>query len=266
MEKTEVKKQFVMNLGNEVSSYLEQYREEIPEWLMDYEQGKEVRFSDVMSGRVGYYPGAGHDGTLMKVGNMSHSVHSFLYVDYGISKKDLIKHLALPRSIYGYHSIGRIEWVEKDITPNGPYPCNVCKKPLFNSNPKWFVDPDETPYCFTEIMERDDDRDDSWGAERFAITFLFADGIDAYYQIFCREYKKAPWIFLLQDHGFGGNYDCFGRGGILDAIIKKNGIRPEFVLCGDNTHIWTGYKRLNLPPVNGGMHHNPRMLYVAAKP
>ena len=57
---------------------------------------------------------------------------------------------------------------------------------------------------------------------------LFADGIHAYEQLFVNQYKKAPWLFLLQDHGFGGNYDKFGRGGSLDRIIQK-GVKPEFV-------------------------------------
>ena len=261
MKKNEAMQQVTMNFGNEISSYLNQYKEDVPEWLRNYKEGGQVTFADVMSGRVGYYPGSGFDGTLMKLGNMSHSVHSFLYVDYGISKREIVNHLAQPRSINGYHRIGRIEWKEKDITPNGPYPCNVMKNPLHFDDPKAFVDPKEVPYCFTDIMERNENRDESKGSQRFAITFLFADGIDTYYQIFCREYKKAPWIFLLQDHGFGGNYDCFGKRGILDEIIKKNDIRPRFVLCGDNTDIWDGYKKLNLPAINGGLHYNPRFLY-----
>ena len=39
-----------------------------------------------------------------------------------------------------------------------------------------------------------------------------------YYQLFVREYSKAPWLFCLQDHGWGGNYDRFGKDGILEAI------------------------------------------------
>ena len=69
-----------------------------------------------------------------------------------------------------------------------------------------------------------------------------------------------PWIFLLQDHGFGGNYDQFGEGGLLDAIITKNGFRPQHVICADNTHIWDGYKETGLPPIDDGKHH-PRRLY-----
>ena len=122
--------------------------------------------------------------------------------------------------------------------------------------PNTFVDPDEKPYCFTLIMERDEGQDDSRGAIHFAITFLLADCIATYYQLFVREYGKAPWIFLLQDHGLGCNYDCFGRGGILDSIIAKSGICPTFVLCGDNTRIWKGYNKVKgVLPICDGIHH-----------
>lgn len=250
------------NNKSSVSSYLSKYQEEIPKWLRDYKNGDEVTFADIMSSRIGYYPGSGFDGTLMKVGNKAHAVHSFLYVDYGISKKDLIDHLAQPSSILGYHSIGRIEWEERDLMPNGQYPLNVNKKPLYNQDPCWFVLKNEKPYCFTEILERDEDKDETWGAIRFCVTFLFADGIASYYQLFCKEYKKAPWIVLLQDHGFGGNYDCYGKGGLLDAIIIKNQIRPPFVLCSDHTRIWHSYELVDgLPPVSRIEIHDSRRLY-----
>ena len=88
--------------------YLSQYREEIPAWLQNYSNGEKITFKDIMSSRVAYYPGSGYDGTLMKVGNMSHSVHSFLYVDYMLKKSDLEAHIAQQDSIRGYHSIGKI--------------------------------------------------------------------------------------------------------------------------------------------------------------
>ena len=68
--------------------YLKQYNENIPYWLKNYKEGMDVAFDTVMGGRVGYYPGSGYDGTLIKVGNMSHSVHSFLYVDYLVKRKE----------------------------------------------------------------------------------------------------------------------------------------------------------------------------------
>ena len=243
-----------------ISSYLSQYKEKVPEWLMIYSVGTKVSFTDILSGRVGYYPGSEYDRNLIEIGLKSQAVHSFLYVDYGISKKDLLNHLSKHTFIKGYHSIGRIEWEEKDIMPNGQYPLNIDNgQPI---NPPSFVDPNEKPYCITEIMERNTNESKKHSVERFAVTFLFADGIASYYQLFCREYKMAPWIVLLQDHGFGGNYDKFGKGGLLDAIIMKNQIRPEFVLCAENTPIWNGYVLVDgLSPTTGGMHHFDRLLF-----
>ena len=219
-----------------VAEYLSNYREEEPAWIGRYLRGEQLTFKDIMSSRVAYYPGSGYDGTLMKVCNMSHSVHSFLYVDYLLKRSDLERHIAQRNSIRGYHAIGKIEWTEKDLMPNGQYPFNINKEPMF-FEPNTFVDPDEKPYCFTLIMER-----------------------ATYYQLFVREYGKAPWIFLLQDHGFGCNYDCFGRGGILDSIIAESGICPTFVLCGDNTRIWKGYAKVKgVLPICDGFHHRRDM-------
>ena len=242
-------------------SYLSNYREETPEWIGKYLCGEQITFSDIMSSRVGYYPGSGFDGTLMKLGNKAHSVHSFLYVDYLLKRRELLDHIAQKDSILGYHPIGKIEWHERDLMPNGQYPLDFDIKPK-HGMPYTFVNKDETPYCFSVIMERNADKGDTWGAAHFVVTFLYADGIATYYQLFVKEYSKSPWLFLLQDHGFGCNYDCFGRGGILDKIIRENHCYPQFVICASNTHIWNGYEQIkDVSPVYGGMHEHRRDIF-----
>lgn len=246
----------------DIAEYLLRYKEELPQWLKEYSQGRKLSFSNILSGRVGYYPGSGFDGTLVKVGNMSHTIHSFLYVDYGINKEEMINHLSAPNSIRGYHSIGRIEWTERDILPNGEHPFDIVQYKRQRGKQSSPIFSTESPYCFTEIMERDADYDDSWGAKRFALTLLCADGIATYYQLFCKEYHKAPWIFLLQDHGFGLNYDKFGKGGILDTIIKEFGIRPTFVLCDQPSNIWENYHMIpNINPISRPSIKDERALY-----
>ena len=142
-------------------TYLQDYREEEPEWIARYLRGEKITFKDIMSTRVGYYPGSGFDGELMKVGNKSHSVHSFLYVDYMLKKKELESHLAEEGSILGYHPVGQIEWQESDLMPNGQYPLDMKIEPL-HAEPNKFVRKGETPYCFSVIMERNEDKDDAW--------------------------------------------------------------------------------------------------------
>ena len=238
----------------DIFTYLKDFRENTPEWIGKYLRGEQIAFKDIMSSRVGYYPGyyqrCNCDGTLIKVGNKSHSVHSFLYVDL-IKREELEKQIAKENSSRGYHPFGQIEWQESDIMPSGQY--QIFKSVSNNQ---------ETPYCFSMIMERNEDKDDTWGAKHFVVTFLFADGIATYYQLFAKEYAKAPWLFLLQDHGFGGNYDKFGAGGILDEIIQRNHCFPTFVLCASNTGIWRGYEKLEeVSPIYGGMHQHQRDLY-----
>ena len=227
----------------DIYTYLKDYREEEPEWIARYLHGEEITFKDIMSSRIGYYPGSGFDGELMKVGNKSHSVHSFIYVDYMLKRKELEDHLAEEDSILGYHPVGQIEWQESDLMPNGQYPLDINIRPLYGE-PNRFVRKGETPYCFSVVMERNEDKGDTWGAKHFVVTFLFADGIATYYQLFVKEYSKTPWLFLLQDHGWGGNYDKFGARGLLDRIIQRNHCFPTFVLCASNTSIWRGYEKL----------------------
>ena len=248
----------------DVISVLAQTPEEMPRWLKDYNPGDRVSFGDFISSRIGYYPGSGDDGCLVKTCNKAHCVHCFIQVDYGIAENELKSEAEEFNAFLGYHSIGRVDWRERDLAPHGQYVPNfgltaeemegMARLVPFNK--------DVAPYCFMEVYERNEDKGEDWGAERFAVAFLFADGIATYYQLFCREYRRAPWIFLLQDHGFGGNYAGFGRGRLMERVMRANDCWPENVLCADqNTHIWDGYAKVYAPPVIGGMHRNPRFLY-----
>ena len=153
--------------------YLKTYREDMPQWLKDYKSGDFVPFTEFLAGRVGYYPGSYTNGTLIKVGNMSQSVHCFIQVDYWMERDYLNRHLAMPRCVYGYHEIGRVEWTGEDILPRGEYPsleiARRCPKNWYD----W-----ENPYYFLVIFERDKNRDDSWGAERFAVAFFMESSMD----------------------------------------------------------------------------------------
>ena len=226
----------------ELTTHLSQFKEPMPEWLKNYKSGDAVSFAEFMQNRIGYYPGSGNDGMLISICNRAHCVHSFLYVDYGLSRAELCEMLDKKECFKGYHSIGRVEWKEQDLMPNGRYPTSSITTSRGATN---FGPTEEKPYCFMEVFERNAEYGEDWGAERFAVTFLFADGIATYYQLFAMEYRKAPWIFLLQDHGFGGNYDRFGKGGLLDRIISTSECWPKFVICDKERNVWCGYSAID---------------------
>ena len=154
-----------------------------------------------------------------------------------------------------------MDWNEQDLAPHGQYAPNFRMTEREMEKAMSFVLKDADPYCFMEVYERNDDKGDDWGAKRFAVTFLFADGIMTYYQLFCQRYCKAPWIFLLQDHGFGGNDAGFGHGRLMEKVMEANDCWPENVICAENTNIWNHYERVNTAPVIGGMYHSLRFLY-----
>lgn len=242
----------------EMKEYLHRFKEPMPEWLRQYKCGDHVSFAEFIGGRVGYYPGSGFDGTLIALCNRAHCVHSFLHVDYGLTREMLEEHLNERDCFKGYHSIGRVEWSVHDLTPNTP----ICNHEIEKGCQRYAFAKETSPYCFLEIHERDADKGDDWGAERFAVAFLFADGIATYHQLFVREYNKAPWIFLLQDHGFGGNYNRFGRNGILDRIIESYNCRPEYVICDEPANVWMGYKVIDgVNPIRRRMHRQLRYLF-----
>ena len=77
------------------------------------------------------------------------------------------------------------------------------------------------------------------------------------------KYNRAPWLFLLQDHGLGGNYDKYGKGGILDGVIHRYNVLPDFVIRNvRSTQMWDGYRPIEgVKTVIRGMHRNLRALY-----
>ena len=170
-------------------SILARNPEKMPQWLKDYKPGNKVSFGDFMSSRIGYYPGSGYDGCLVKTCNKAHCVHSFIQVDYGIDERELKLEAEEFNAFNGYHVIGRVDWKEQDLAPHGQYAPNFSMSSREMERAMSFVRMDVDPYCFMEIYERNDDKGEDCGAERFAVTFLFADGIATYYQLFCRVYR-----------------------------------------------------------------------------
>lgn len=247
-------------LTRTIIQYLSLSREDVPNWLQCYNPGDYVPFSDFMSGRIGFYPGCGSDGQLIKLCNLSHSVHTFLYVDYMLTREDLEELLHGPHSIRGYHIIGKVDYHQKDLLPQGIYPLYTCRDLSFE--PTEFT-AGTTPFCTMYVWERDSNKDEIWGAEKIATTFINTDGIATYYQLFVKEYRKAPWIMLLQDHGLGCNYEAFGENSILNEIAVNYDIFPEYILWGVNgTSLWHGYSILGCLPEKGGMHNTDRRLCI----
>jgi len=242
--------------------YLQRLREDIPAWLDQFRDGDPFSRQGFFTSRVVYYPGSGTDGHPVKVFGSTHSAHCFVYADYGVTQTALEAELAHPRyGFRGYHSLARLQLCERDLVPIAWTP-HIRAGELPQDRYR-FAAVAAQPFGFLEVLERNHDLDDNHGARRLAILFLGADGIAAYDALFCQGLgHSVPFAVLLEDHGFGGNYDRFGRGGLLERIARHCDVLPQWLLVAENTLPWIGFERL--PDVDGdpgGIHAQLRFLY-----
>ncbi|MSU37328.1 MAG: hypothetical protein EXS36_19970 [Pedosphaera sp.] len=240
--------------------YLRPMGEQVPPWLADFPNGGRFERDQFFGSRIVFYPGSGTDGQPVRLFGSTHSAHCFVYADYGVDRPTVEAELEhLGRRFRGYHTLARVNLTERDLSPRvwTPHtnPAEVDReKYRFAAAPT---------FGFLEVLERDQGFDDSHGARKLAILFLGADGFAAYDGLFCQEFSvSAPIAVVVQDHGFGGNYDRFGRGGWLERIASRCDVVPRWLLVAQNTDPWEGF--VPVPGVDGdpgGMHATPRFLH-----
>ena len=242
--------------------FLSSHHREEPEWLRKYPkselgtlttQSNGELVKNLLNSNPVFYPGAGYDRGPIAAFNSARASQCFVYVDYGVSREELLANLK--EGVGGYTSAARIELSKVDFPEgiwNQLFPKRHDAKPSAVS-----------PYAFIEIFERKLGYSEDHGSIRFAVLFLAADGFVAFDALFCRTKRLAPPLcIVLQDHGFGGNYDKFGRDGLLEKIATESKIKPEFLLVAENTKPWKDYTKIqNIDGENMGMHSMPRHIY-----
>lgn len=250
-------------MTQDIKTYLkESHAEELPDWLANHSKGAVFDRAGFFDSRLVYYPGYFDDGQPVKLFGGGHASHAFVYADYGVTRKDLVKRLeSEEQGFRGYHTFDRIELTQSDLVPKGWQP--TLSGLSSRHTPGGMQE--GAPYGFVEILERDSGHDDGHGPARLAILFLGADGFATYDALFCQPGSKVrPYAVLLQDHGFGGNYDNFGADGLLFRIAQQAQIFPHFLLVADDgTKAWPGYERVEtVEPDLGGMYAAKRVIYA----
>lgn len=256
----------------DVYAYLRRtQQEDMPAWLAQFRKGDPFPREQFFASRVVFYPGCGTDGHAVRVFGSTHSAHCFVYVDYHLPRSEIEEQLATSpddpamglvapferaalERLYqrldrwgsvtrfrGYVTLDRIELRESDITPGGWTP-HIRADEI----PRHLADqarPTLAPFAFLEVLQREPGYDETHGPRRLAVLFLGADGIATYDALFCQgSGHRPPFAILLHDHGFGGNYDSFGGGGLLERIAIRCGVFPEWLLVAKHTEPWDGFR------------------------
>ena len=248
-----------------MKQYLKQLAEEVPAWMLAHTPGAKIDFEDVLKSRTVYYPGAFMDGQPVHTFVQAHAAHLFMYVDCSLSWKEIQEELSV-RGFKGYRVFDSVKAGASDLIPKGWTPHVKPTQEQFDRMRR-FASAER--FAYLVMFERDDDHDDAHGPVRFAVIFIGGDGIATYDAIFCNENAPAPFCIILQDHGLSGNWNHFGRGGLMERAAEKAGVYPKYLLSAthDNTEVWEGYERIpGVCPVLGGMQHSRRELFERVLP
>lgn len=214
------------------------HRRPVPDWLAHLQPAElqvcPFPLSDVLRHSL-YYPAAGLDGRPVQF--LGGFIHSFIYVDYGVEERAVDSEIQTP-GFLGYHLVGRRALNEHDLAPNGwhqhvppQYNDQVC---AFNeARYHRFVG---TPYATWYIFDREHDRGEDHGPQRFSLVYLCADGIAAYQALYWQNHIAPEVLAIIQPgHGLGGNYTDFTDpdGFLAWTVLYGNGQHvPEFLVCG----------------------------------
>ena len=246
----------------QIKDYLFTKREAMPKWLAEFKPNSKINFKDVLLSRIVFYPGSRFDGQPIKTFNQAHYAHLFVYTDYGVDEQQTVDEFNQSHSFKGYHILANFPIKQSDIVPRGWESHVTLSNDAFCAMKNSIAD--GNPFGRMIVLERDDEYDDTHGSKRFAVLFFSADGAATYDALFGNKYCPLE-VLIIQDHGFGGNYDHIGFscGGTMHKVAKATGVFPKYILISDNSLIWDGYDKVeDVNFVIGGMWRNRRYLYV----
>ena len=191
----------------------------------------EFPLTEILTGSL-YYPSSHFDGDPVR--HLAGNIHSFIYVDYGYSEKELDHNLETSGftgyTILGRRSVSQAELNPKKLTPSGAN-MEIDGNTEIHSR---FI---KKPFCEWLVFERNRDLDSRHGPERFSLIYLCADGAAAYQILFTANGLKPSVICIIQPgDAFGRNWTNFkDPNQILARSVQQNsaGI-PPYLLDGQN--------------------------------
>lgn len=194
-----------------------------PDWLAnlspsDIEKGPKCWMKHLVEDAL-VYPGAGLDGSPVRQCNGV--LHSFIYLDHGTPKMEVISELKRQRKsgtgFAGHHLVGLSEFDPSEL--------------ISEADPR-FVHPTAkanqiaSPFGIWALYESTSQET----SERFSFLYLGVEAIQALAALFP---ASAPRGLVVQEHGFGGNCWASFSEPILRLSQKWHG-HPEILILGPN--------------------------------
>lgn len=244
---------FVQVLSHWVEDQCEMFRQlrqiEVPSWLTTLTPTaithQRLPLRELLRESL-YYPSCGYDGDPIR--HFGGNVLSFVYVDYGDGRDDLLNALHFS----GYDLVASRFVAEKELAPDGWRPLTLHHT---DGDPLRYRDHVKTPFCLWSVFQRRSDFGDTHGPFRFSLLFICADGVATFQALYVANSVTPKVIAVIQPgHAFGYNWTDFTNPAQIFArlVLENPGGQPDMLLYGGigsgrdsyGESCWPAYKYL----------------------
>lgn len=203
-----------------------------PEWLADLSattmQDSPFPLHEILGDSL-YYPASSFHGAPIQY--LAGNILSFIYVDYGHSRDELMVKLENP-GFLGYHPVATRSVTEEELTPQGWHPTLPDQA---DGNPAQYRDWIQQPFCEWAVFQRREDVAVNHGPSRFSLLYVCADGVAAFQALYGGNSIVPKAVAVIQPgHACGGNWTDFtDPQRIFARSVLGNPVgQPELLLYG----------------------------------
>lgn len=209
--------------------------------------------------RTAYYPGAGSDGDAFRVFGRGGVADVIIHADYNVSPESVVSSVrsdVASGGLLGY-SVATVQHLEQEDVYGTAWVAHVDT----SKRRKWAKSRAES-FAVWITLKRDLALDDDHGPETLGFLHAMDCGIRAFDALFCQEGAATPRAVVIQDHGFGANWNSFGGTGPLPRLAQEFGA-PVWLLVATNSTPWPGFESAGAlgDTGPGGMHRGKRQLF-----
>ena len=159
-------------------------------------------------------------------------------LDYSVGQPDIARRVVDPEEGFRGYAVEHEEPVEEGALRPGGWSAHVEPSEVGGSA---YGFASVTPFAWLVCLRREADCDDAHGPKRLAVLFVGGDGFATFDALYCQgDGAPPPYLVVAKDHGFGGNWDAFGEGGLLERLATNAERRPKYLFAWGNARPWAG--------------------------
>ncbi len=225
------------------TAFLDHLRRTGYAWIHDIGPGRPFPLATFLQQRVLYYPGGGNDFDPLRLFYKRAGTRCFVYADYMKEQEiaDVPDFQLRAQGEIMPQDLGVHDW--EAFWPEPP-------------ESRSFAAPADASGLWRVL-------DPHTGSNKpIVLLYLKTEAIHTYYVLWARH-NAAPDAIVLQDHGFGGNWDKFGAGGLLYQYATEHGL-PRLLYVARNTYPWPGFEACSDFGEGEGQHGHRRAIFSRA--